>query len=53
MLLLISTGDDSDASLSTPFEQWCASMDLHPEDPRAWPMYEASVGATSHAPAAS
>jgi hypothetical protein len=53
MLLLISTGDDSGSSLSTPFEQWCESMDLHPEDSRAWAMYEASVGSTSHAPAAS
>lgn len=51
MFLLLSA-DDAD-QLGTPFEQWCESMDLHPDDPRSWPLYEASVGTTSHAPAAS
>ena len=53
MFLLLSIGDEPDASLSTPFEQWCESMDMHPEDPRSWPLYQASVGAADHAPAAS
>ena len=51
MFLLLSA-DDAD-ELATPFEQWCESMDMNPEDPRAWPLYEASVGQTDHAPAAS
>ncbi|MBB3042216.1 hypothetical protein [Nocardioides soli] len=29
----------------TSFEDWCASMELHPEDSRAWPLYEARTGA--------
>ncbi|MFC7493249.1 MULTISPECIES: hypothetical protein [unclassified Nocardioides] len=46
--------DGSEAeSYCTPFEEWCASMDLHPEDSRAWPLYEASIGAGAHTPAAS
>jgi hypothetical protein len=56
MILVFSSGDgDSDSeSLCTPFEEWCASMDLHPEDSRAWPLYEHSIGAeTSHIPTAS
>jgi hypothetical protein len=54
MILVFSSGDDGAESLSTPFEEWCASMDLHPEDSRAWPLYEHSIGAeTSHIPTAS
>ncbi len=54
MILVFSPGSDGSESLSTPFEEWCASMDLHPEDSRAWPLYEHSIGAeTSHIPTAS
>jgi hypothetical protein len=54
MILVFSSGNDDSESLSTPFEEWCASMDIHPEDSRAWPLYEHSVGAeTSHIPTAS
>jgi hypothetical protein len=54
MILVFSSGDDDSESLTTPFEEWCASMDLHPEDSRAWPLYEQSIGAeTSHIPTAS
>ncbi|GAA4740381.1 hypothetical protein GCM10023350_26030 [Nocardioides endophyticus] len=53
MILVFSSDDDSE-SLATPFEEWCASMDLHPEDSRAWPLYEHSIGVeTSHIPTAS
>jgi hypothetical protein len=54
MILVFSSDDEGSESLSTPFEEWCASMDLHPEDSRAWPLYEHSIGAeTSHIPTAS
>jgi len=54
MILVFSSGNDDSESLSTPFEEWCASMEIHPEDSRAWQLYEQSVGAeTSHIPTAS
>ena len=54
MILVFSSGNEDAESLSTPFEEWCASMDLHPEDSRAWPLYVHSVGEEeSHTPAAS
>ena len=53
MILVFSAGNDDSESLSTPFEEWCASMDLHPEDSRAWPLYEHSVGVEAHIPTAS
>lgn len=56
MLLMLNGGHEageSEESLATPFEQWCVSMDLHPEDSRAWPLYEARSEAGSHTPAAS
>jgi hypothetical protein len=53
MILVFPSGTDGEESLSTPFEEWCASMDLHPEDSRAWPLFERSVGAESHVPTAS
>jgi hypothetical protein len=52
MFLMLMGGDDTE-SMATPFEEWCASMDLHPDDSRAWPLYEASVGAENHTPKAS
>jgi hypothetical protein len=52
MFLMIS-GDHDAESVLTPFEDWCVSMDLHPEDWRAWPLYQASVGVADHTPAAS
>lgn len=48
MILVFSTGSGDGESLSTPFEEWCASMDLHPEDSRAWPLFEHSVGVGDH-----
>jgi hypothetical protein len=53
MILAFSSADDDAEPLATPFEEWCASMDLHPEDSRAWPLYEHSVGTESHIPTAS
>lgn len=46
-------GHEAEESLSTPFEEWCASVDLHPEDSRAWPLYVHSIGVEAHTPAAS
>lgn len=51
-MFLLMLADDAEP-ITTPFEEWCASMDLHPEDSRAWPLYEASIGVESHTPAAS
>lgn len=48
MILVFSAGSGDAESLSTPFEEWCASMDLHPEDSRAWPLFEHSVGVEDH-----
>lgn len=53
-MILVFSSDDGAESHSTPFEEWCASMDLHPDDSRSWPLYEQSVGVeTSHIPTAS
>jgi hypothetical protein len=51
MFLLMLT--DEPESVATPFEQWCDTMDLHPDDSRSWALYVAFVGAESHTPAAS
>lgn len=41
-------------TLTTPFEDWCALVGMHPEDAGAWATYEHSIGAGSdHTPAAS
>ena len=54
MILGFSSTDDGAEALASPFEEWCASMDLHPEDSRAWPLYEHSIGVeTTHIPTAS
>ena len=50
MFLLMMNDDEP---LATPYEEWCASMDLHPDDSRAWPLYDASIGVEAHTPAAS
>jgi hypothetical protein len=52
-MLLTFDGHEPEDSYATPFEQWCASVDLHPEDSRAWPLYEARLAAESQTPAAS
>ena len=51
MFLLMLTDDVE--PVATPFEEWCSSMDLHPDDSRSWPLYVACIGAESHTPAAS
>ena len=51
MFLPIPTDDPE--PVTSPFEQWCASVGLHPEDSRAWPLYEARVAVKSQTPAAS
>ena len=51
MFLLLMTDDVE--PMATPFETWCAAMELHPHDPRSWPLYEATIGTGSHTPAAS
>lgn len=53
MLLMLMGGDEFEGSPVTPFEEWCASVGIHPEDSRAWPLYEARVDTESHTPAAS
>lgn len=29
--------------LASPFERWCDTVGLHPEDWRAWPLFEATL----------
>lgn len=47
MLPMLADGGEPEESPVTSFEDWCASMALHPEDSRAWPLYEARTGAES------
>ncbi|MBA2954532.1 hypothetical protein GON03_09375 [Nocardioides sp. MAH-18] len=44
---------DDTEPVATPFEEWCAARNLHPDDSRAWPLYEASVAPAAQTPAAS
>jgi len=44
---------DGEEPVTTPFEEWCASVALHPDDSRAWPLYEAGLAAESQTSAAS
>jgi len=53
MFLMLMDGDAPEGSMATPFEEWCASVGMHPEDSRAWPLYEAGLQSESHTPAAS
>ena len=53
MFSLLSTDDEYAESPATPFEEWCGSMRIDPDDSRAWPLYEATVGVGSHTPAVS
>lgn len=52
-LMMLDGGHEAEEPLSTSFEEWCCAHGLHPEDSRAWPLYEASVRAEAQTPAAS
>lgn len=33
-----------DDILATPFETWCESSGIHPDDPDAWALYRGALG---------
>ena len=42
MNLSWSAPPEAAESLSTPFEEWCAARDIHPDAIGAWECFEAS-----------
>ena len=37
------TAMEDEAALATPFEAWCGTIGIHPDDPDAWALYTAET----------
>ena len=36
-----------EAALATPFESWCGTYGIHPDDPDAWTLYAREIAAAA------